>query len=1066
MNIPLDTAHRSLVVIPTVADPSVLVRTVAHIAAEAKDAVNNRGKLPIALVLAVNTPDPAAADEAIEACQSLCRKSGAVDLEVWRIDQPIGFGAANNRGLVAAIKRWGGLPQMTVFHNDDAHPCRGWLDGMLAALNAETVHGFSEPWRPEDPSSLRPDRDASAYGPIGIVGPLSNLVAGIQQCDAVATPAGLAKWNGNLEAFAKIVRERYPNQHVTADFISGFCVGFRKEAIEDLLLITVPQGDLYGRRLVEAPLSGWESTDFSKIPWIGEGTTDEALAGPGSGYIGIWDEETYRIAGYEDNDICIRAELASWRCIVAADVFVAHEGHQTFDRLFPEMQRGLRNRAAHYAKWRPLTNPSRPLHLGAVCRLKFEVGHDIQLFKTSLQRMSQIADSISVVLTANPLEVINDPGWENEEKLLGELERAMLQQCEGRDAEGVAQVVQAWMAQAIASLSDNRLGTSPEEVYGKLKVVVWEGEFNERDERNLSFQLAEEAGADWIISFDHDEVVENRLTRRHFERWMRHPDPGVRAYDCRWANHWDHARLVRLDRPWGDGGTFEGGMHGFRLFRLPRRADGTLARPRRIMAGTSNGLHCGNSPDHDVTAKRVAHFTFRHFGYVRWRDRRRKLERYNRQDTDRNPMLTGGTKRNPYAHIIHEQGMTMAPWVAENGIGLHILVHRGETPDNLARLLDHAYSVADRVVLVWTDPWTEEDKRWLAEPEPAIAARVAKQDELRTRWEAFAKEAEPGQPLPPQPPKMRTSQVAGSFAGPWPETGPSVEMAWMADAFGCEWVHQPLNDHLGRARNAGIEALRAAANGIGWSWFMDLDEVFEDSFASMVAVREMAQASDCHGWLFVFANYHAGQEPTRSDSIRIARLIPGMELHGRVHETFDKALTQLMEAGEEISIRQAPFMVHHYGLAVDDEALGKKLRKYMRMLVLELEDDPHNSQAWVSLGMHFLNDGRLDKGEECLNRAVLCAGTGYLAFKEKAFYHLRIGVGMLREALLRTGKGHDFRKANEAFYQLLRREVPDMPILGSARHGVPTAPDVELPDFSPPARVMEGLGLVAEEVAG
>lgn len=1065
-----DKAHRALVIIPTVADPSVLVPTVAKIAAEARDAVQNRGKPPIALVIAVNAPDPESARDAIEACRNLCAKSGAVDLEVWACDYPIGFGAANNRGLMAALHRWGGVPELTVFHNDDAHPSRGWLDGLLACLQTQVVHGFSEPWDPETPGSSRPDRDVAGYGKIGVVGPVSNLVAGIQQVDTIISSTGRVQWRGDVEAFAKAIRERYPNQHVTADFISGFCIGFSRELLGELMLVMGTDGELHpctGDELEPAPPpvrlgDGNEWTPGGPAWFLGVGasaSTATLQTLPGA-IAGIWDEVSYPIAGYEDNDVCVRAELAGFRCLVAADVFVGHLGHQTFDRLFPEALRGLRNRQAFYDRWRGLTNPPRELNLGAVYRLRFEVGHDVHLFRTSLLRACQLVDRIAVVLTGNPLEVINDLAWPKERDGLHPLDRTMLEQCDGRDFRGCCDVVRAWIAQVVTGMEGGRFGTDGAAALERIRVEPWEGEFNERDERNLSHRISEEQGSDWIISIDHDEVIENRVVRGHFERLMRHPDPLVRSYDQSWANHWDHARLVRDDRPWGDDGTYVGGMHGFRLWRVPRNEQGIVVAPRSIMAGQPNGLHCGNSPDHDLTAKRVSGIRFRHFGYVRWADRERKMRRYQEQDKDPNPMLTGGTKKNPYAHLVAEEGMRMSPFVTHNGIGLHILMHPGEKAEDLARLLDQAYGVVDRIVLVWTDSWEEQDKGWLAPPNPRIAARVADQDSRRQRYDEMTVGASPEAlaQLPVKPPRMRVAQHAGEFPESWPESGPAREVARMADLFGCEWVHQPLEDHLGRARNAGLEALAADANGMGWSWFMDLDEHFDDPFASMVALRRMAEVSDAYGWLFNFANYHLDQEPSRSESIRLARLVPGMEFNGRVHETFDKALLKLNERGVDISIRQAPFLVHHYGLAKNDEDLGKKFRRYQRLLCLELEDDPHNSQAWVSLAMHLFNDGKMDQAEEALNRGVICAGSGYLAFREKSFHHLRIGTAMLQQALIRVGRGHDFRRSNEPLLKLLQREIPQMPILGSARHGIATCPDIELPPFEPPSDVLQSLG--------
>jgi hypothetical protein len=1042
--LPLDEAHVALVVIPTVAFPNTLIPTFARIASDA-EARAEKGLKPIALVLAVNTPDPASANDALHGCEGIAREAnlrhpGCLDITIWRQDKPIGFGAANNRGLMAAIARWGGVPELVVFHNDDAHVPHGWLDRMLAALKTDVVHGYSEPWNPEDLNSQRQPRSAAIYGRIGMVGPISNLVAGIQQATAVVTAEGMVKWEGHVEPFDRACQVRYAGQRVTADFLSGFCVGFGRECLSDLMLAVV-RGAIKPR----AELTADDMTPTSVPPEIADQSTAGVIEASQAGavLIGPWDEIAYPIAGYEDNDVCVRAELAGWRCIVAADTFIGHVGHQTFDRLFPEALRGLRNRSNYYARWRALTSPDRELRLAGAYRLKFEVGHDVILMRQSLARAARVCDSIAIVLTDNPLAVREDIRWPAEEAALPPSDLEMLQACSGAEPEAVCEAVRAWAEQILVNAQDSRI------VPEKIRVVSWTGDFNERDERNASHALAEELGADWILSIDHDEVLEDRLARRHFEKLMRHPDPLVREYDQEWVNHWDSIRLAREDRPWGDDGTYVGGMHGFRMWRVPRRLDGSLVAPRRIQAGTANGLHCGNSPDHDLSAKRVSGVRFRHFGYLRVQDRHRKRNRYRQQDPDSTAdrILTGAEKgRDPYGHLIHEEGMRVSPFSPINGIGLHILVHAGEKVEDLARLLDWLYGIVDRIVLVWTDPWSDENKWWLAPGKPAVVQAVADQDERRRMWlENGGREAGL-----PEPVRLRAAQAAQTIPTVAQATGPSPEFARMAAWFGAEWIHQPLEDNLAAARNAGLEALGADAQGIGWSLFLDLDEHFSEPFANMVAVRRAAECTDAHGFVWTFRNHHRGIPPSQSESIRMARLVPEMRLSSRVHETFDLAIQSIRASGQDVLCRPSPFLVEHIGLNRDDDDLGRKLRRYQRMLLLELEDNPYNSSAWVSLALHEFNDGRNETGLECLQRAVACAGDAYLGFRELAFHHLRTGQALLAGALERSAPGHDFYRAYAPLVQVLGQHVPTIPILGSAQKGVATTMPIELPPFPIP----------------
>lgn len=1057
MQIPADTGHAALVVIPTVALPSVLCETFRRIcAAQAVD----ESAPTIAVVLAVNSPDKASADEAIALCRKMAAETPRLDLEITEQAGPIGFGAANNRGLMAAIAKWGGLPDLVVFHNDDAHVPAGWIQGLLDGLRTDTVHGYSEPWDVESGGS-RQGRPAHLYGKIGLVGPSSNLVAGIQILNAIKLPDGRAvQFRGETNDFAPHVKARYGGQRVTADFLSGFCVGLSRECIADLML----QVDATGAAL--------EPTDQPGAGAV-SGSTAEVLAMGPRIVVGPWDEVTYPIAGYEDNDLCMRAELAGWRAVVVGDVFVGHVGHQTFDRLFPDALRGMRNRLAYYRRWEDYTQKDHRLIWAY--RLKFEVCHDIHLMRQSLARAATLADGVAIVLTGNPLEVQGDPNWPTEQGFVNEIDADMLNGCatvgetvstavaEGKMTEAeameaaardVAELVRVWAARWIATIPGARWGGGDAATTAdRIKVETWIGAFNERDERNASHALAEGLGADWILSVDSDEVVENRVTREHFDRLMRFPDPLVRSWDQSWINHWDSARLQRDDRPWGDGGSYVGGMHGYRLWRVPRPEDGSAPlAPRRILAGTDNGLHCGNSPDHDATAKRVSGIRFRHFGYVRVQDRARKHRRYKVQDPTPDPMLTGGSGKDAYAHILGEEGMRISPFSPINGIGLHVLMHSGETADNLARVLDLVYGVVDRVVLVWTEAWDPADQAWLWPVDPEMAAVVSQRETDRQTWAQAAAGENPPAPHT-EPPPLRSTRKGDPDAiphGNW-KTGPAVDVAEVAARFGAEWVHQPLNDDLAAARNAGLEALHAKPRGLGWSIFWDLDEYVADPFGTVIALRRMAETTDAHGWLIAFNNHHVGQAPSRSESIRMVRLLPDLRLTGRVHETYDAALVAVRKRGADVIIRPAPFMVDHVGLASEDAKLDAKLQRYARLLHLELLDRPHNTTAWVALALHYFNEGREDLGVECLQRAVLCSDDGaYLAFREMAVWHLRKGRALLGEAITRLGLGNPWSQAMRPLLQQLTQTVPDMPLLGSARDGKRILPPVELPPFPVP----------------
>lgn len=275
-----------------------------------------------------------------------------------------------------------------------------------------------------------------------------------------------------------------------------------------------------------------------------------------------------------------------------------------------------------------------------------------------------------------------------------------------------------------------------------------------------------------------------------------------------------------------------------------------------------------------------------------------------------------------------------------------------------------------------------------------------------------------------------------------------VPAAWeaLAVAFGAEIVRKELCDDLASARNAGIDAL-GAGGALTWAWFVDPDEWLADQLQDARALRRMAESSRS-GWLVQVANYRRGELPTISDSVRMSRLDGTMRMNGRVHEGFDRSIQAIQAKGQHPRLTYAPFVVQHRGMAFDASRMREKLNQYERLLRLELADNPHNAGAWVSLGWHYLNDGADQEGEECLWRAVTCAGQSYLPFRELAYFHLRIAKTLTRECMKRLTAGHQWWKAGEALSAALAEHVPDAPLLARDPEHV----FQPLPPWSPPAR--------------
>jgi GT2 family glycosyltransferase len=117
----------------------------------------------------------------------------------------------------------------------------------------------------------------------------------------------------------------------------------------------VPElGELYGPRTLDAFARRWErahALERRTVPGLVgfcvliDRTVIDAVGGL---------DEQFGIGTYEDMDYCVRARLAGFRCVVAVDAFVHHEGSVSLGSAGAEAVRRTveRNASLYRAKWR------------------------------------------------------------------------------------------------------------------------------------------------------------------------------------------------------------------------------------------------------------------------------------------------------------------------------------------------------------------------------------------------------------------------------------------------------------------------------------------------------------------------------------------------------------------------------------------------------------------------------------------------------------------------------------------------------------------------------------------
>lgn len=158
------------------------------------------------------------------------------------------IGNPDNRGFPAAVNQGIGLARGTqiLLLNNDTVVTTGWLRRMLKALQSDAV--------------------------IGLVGPVSNRISGLQQIPVTY------RQMADLDGFAWDWGRDHAGEIVDLERLVGFCLLINRRVIEEI-------GGL---------------------------------------------DERFGIGNFEDDDYCRRAREAGFRTVVAVDSFVHHFGGRTF----------------------------------------------------------------------------------------------------------------------------------------------------------------------------------------------------------------------------------------------------------------------------------------------------------------------------------------------------------------------------------------------------------------------------------------------------------------------------------------------------------------------------------------------------------------------------------------------------------------------------------------------------------------------------------------------------------------------------------------------------------------
>ncbi|MBI4708243.1 MAG: glycosyltransferase [Candidatus Omnitrophica bacterium] len=368
--------------------------------------------------------------------------------------------------------------------------------------------------------------------------------------------------------------------------------------------------------------------------------------------IGGFDERF--INSHEDNDLCLRAQLAGYKLAIAYDTYIHHTGQGTLRKVFDNqgyLDNGYKNRELYYDKW----YSDKLKKLVAVYRT-----NGGKWLEESLRQTSKFADSILIHFCRAPqdfeMDVTFTGNFEGKGKYYPK-----------RD-------------EYIKLLKQ------------KFPKVIWtefyDGIFQEDYERGRLLELALEmhakGEADWCISVDDDEIYEDKFIEK-VQKMMSPRNPEIFGYWCNWRTIWDRRgkdEYYRTDSTFGQ-------FSNYRFFKLMKNQEINSH-------GHPEGHHCGSAPLMAEENLAWSNIRVKHMGYDTHEQRQRKYEFYEANDHFKDARDIGNKD---YSHLI-DVNVSLEKYRQDNGISLIMMVKNEEK--HILTCLESVAPVIDEFVIVDT----------------------------------------------------------------------------------------------------------------------------------------------------------------------------------------------------------------------------------------------------------------------------------------------------------------------------------------------------------------------------
>jgi GT2 family glycosyltransferase/tetratricopeptide (TPR) repeat protein len=204
------------------------------------------------------------------------------------------------------------------------------------------------------------------------------------------------------------------------------------------------------------------------------------------------------------------------------------------------------------------------------------------------------------------------------------------------------------------------------------------------------------------------------------------------------------------------------------------------------------------------------------------------------------------------------------------------------------------------------------------------------------------------------------------------DTGSSDNTVEIAGEFGACVRHFSWCDDFAAARN---ESLKAATGQ--WLFWMDSDDTIDATNGQKL--RNLIQRTHPSSTMGFVLQVHCPALPasgayateTVVDHVKVFRNLPAIRFTGRIHEQVLPAIRRL--GG---NVEWTDIFIAHSGSDITTEGRIRKQNRDLRLLELELADNPDNTFTLFNMGMTLLDAGRPSDALNSLCRGLQLAASG------------------------------------------------------------------------------------------